>query len=79
MAMLNPGWLSMISDCQVQAPEKYVSGFGVVVGATLMAIQVLMVYIADRRYSMGILSLVVGIVAALGLGVVAAVSERDCA
>ncbi len=73
-----PAWLPMISDCAVLSPEKYPFRLGLVVGAALLATQVAMTYSADKPYSKSKTSLVLGLVASLGLGIVGVVNEQEC-
>ncbi len=73
-----PAWLPMISDCAVLSPEKYPFRLGFVVGAALIATQVVMTYNADRPYSKSKTSLILGLVASLGLAIVGVVNEQEC-
>ena len=68
----------MISDCAVDSPEKYFFRLGLVVGASLLALEVICVYLADKSYSRNELCLVIGVAASAGLGVVAVVNEKEC-
>lgn len=73
-----PAWLPMISDCAVQSPEKYPFRLGLVIGASLLALEVLCVYMADKSYSRNKFCLVVGVAASTGLGIVGVVNEKEC-
>ena len=73
-----PAWLPMISDCAVESPEKYLFRLGLVVGASLLALEVFCVYLADRSYSRNEFCLVIGVAASAGLGVVGVVNEEEC-
>ena len=72
-----PAWLPMISDCALEAPEKYLFRWGFVVGAALLAVQCAMVYAADKPYSKSKLSLILGTVASLSLSVIGVVNEKE--
>eukprot|EP01137_Pigoraptor_chileana_P004276 Opistho-2@2607 len=81
-----PAWLPMISDCAVQAPERYPFRFGIISGAVLMIINVVIMYtyLATLRLqatSFGpkydMTSMILGTVASLGLATVGAVNEEE--
>ena len=72
-----PAWLPMISDCQVFAPEKYFSHWGVLFGAALLGAQNTLIYGANKPYSKSKASLALGLVASFCLSVVAVVSEEE--
>ena len=72
-----PAWLPMISDCQVFAPEKYFSRWGVLFGAALLGAQNTLIYGANKPYSKSKASLALGLVASFCLSVVAVVSEAE--
>ena len=72
-----PAWLPMISDCAVQSPEKYLFRLGIVLGASLLAYEVIFVYLADKSYSRNEFCLVIGVAASTGLGVVGVVNEKE--
>ena len=72
-----PAWLPMISDCAVEAPERYPFRLGIVVAAVLIALQVLLVYKAGRYFSGRVSSLLLGVAASCCLGVVAVVNEVE--
>ena len=72
-----PVWLPMISDCAVYAPEKYPFRLGIVVGACLIAVQVVTTYYANRDLKFAKALLVLGVVGSAGLGVVGVVNEVE--
>lgn len=72
-----PAWLPMISDCAVLAPEKYPFRWGFMVGSTLLGVQSLLIYGADKPYSKSKLALFTGVVAAFCLSVVGVVNEEE--
>lgn len=72
-----PAWLPMISDCAVLAPEKYPFRFGMILGATLLEVEILLVYFADKGFSGDKACLVIGSIGTLGFGVVGAVNEEE--
>ena len=72
-----PAWLPMISDCAVEAPEKYPFRLGIIVGAALLGVEVLLVFFADKNFSKNRFCLVVGILSSAGLGIVGAVNEVE--
>ena len=67
----------MISDCAVEAPEKYPFRLGIIIGAALLGVEVLLVFFADRKFSKNRFCLVVGILSSLGLEIVGAVNEVE--
>ena len=72
-----PAWLPMISDCAVSAPEKYPFRLGLVTGAILLEVVVVLVYNADKGFSNNKKCLVFGSVASFALGVVGSVNEQE--
>ena len=72
-----PAWLPMISDCAVEAPEKYPFRLGIIVGAILMMVQVILAYYSETNFSMNRLCLILGLLASSGLGIVGAVNEKE--
>ena len=72
-----PAWLPMISDCFVLPPERYPARLGVILGAGLLQVEVLLIYFANKGFSRNSLGLVAGTVASVGLGVVGAVNEQE--
>ena len=72
-----PPWLPMISDCAVLAPEKYPFRLGIVVGASLLAVQAVTKYYADKTQPYSKLCAVLGVVASTGLAVVGVVNEKE--
>ena len=72
-----PVWLPFISDCGIYPPEKYPFRLGLVLGAALVAVQVLTLYYAERAFSKSRLCLVLGLVASAGLAVVAVVNSQE--
>ena len=72
-----PAWLPTISDCAVEAPEKYPFRLGIVTGALLLSLEVVAVYHSDRKFSKNKLCLYLGCIASLGLAVVGVVNEKE--
>ena len=72
-----PAWLPMISDCAVEAPEKYPFRLGISLGAILMMVQVLLAYHSDTGFSKNRLCLILGLLASSGLGIAGAVNEKE--
>ena len=72
-----PAWLPMISDCAVEAPEKYPFRMGIVVGAFLLVFEVVAVYNSDRKFSKNKACLYLGCIASFGLAVVGVVNEKE--
>ena len=72
-----PAWLPMISDCAVEAPEKYPFRLGLIAGATALFANVIMVYYAFPNFSFRKLQLALGLVASVGLATVGAVNEKE--
>lgn len=70
-----PAWLPMISDCAVHPPEKYPFRVGFILGASLMAAEVVLVFGAAKQRSR--CSLALGLIGALCLSVVGAVNEDE--
>ena len=72
-----PAWLPMISDCAVEAPEKYLFRLGVIPGAVALFANVIMVYYAFPDFRLRSLELATGVVASVGLAVLTAVNEDE--
>lgn len=72
-----PSWLPMISACAVNSPEKYPFRIGMIVGACLMQVEVLLAYHGNKGYSRSKFCLVTGTLASIGLGIVGAVNEEE--
>lgn len=72
-----PAWLPMISDCAVYAPEKYPFRLGVVVGASLLAVQAVTTYIANKSSALAKPMAVIAVVASAGLATVGVVNEKE--
>ena len=72
-----PPWLPMISDCAVFPPEKYPFRLGIVLGASLLAVQAVTKYYADKTQPYSKLCAVLGVVASTGLAVVGVVNEKE--
>ena len=72
-----PAWLPFISDCAVEAPEKYPFRMGIVVGAFLLGFEVVAVYNSDRKFSKDKTCLYLGCIASFGLAVVGVVNEKE--
>lgn len=72
-----PVWLPMISDCAVDSPEKYPFRLGMIMGACLLQVEVLLAYHSNKGYSRSKFCLVTGSLASIGLGVVGAVNEEE--
>lgn len=73
-----PAWLPMISDCAIKAPEMYIFRYGMLVSASLLATNVLIVHAATKAtYSRAHLTLTCGLLAAFGLGMLTAVNVHE--
>ena len=73
-----PVWLPMISDCAVAAPEKYPFRLGLITGAVLLEVVIVIVYNAETAvFSKDKKCLVIGTVASVAIGVVGAVNEEE--
>lgn len=72
-----PAWLPMISDCAVEAPEKYPFRLGIILGAILMMVEVILAYYSDTGFSKNRLCLILGLLASSGLGIVGAINEKE--
>ena len=70
-------FLPTISACGDRPPEVFIFRLGVAVGSALIAIATLAIYSSNKPYSRSLVNLTVGLVAALGLGIVAVVSDRE--
>ena len=70
-------WLPMISDCAVEAPERYPFRMGFVVGAFVLGLEAVAVYNSDRVFSKNKLCLYSGCIASFGLGIVGVVNEKE--
>ncbi len=70
-------WLPMISDCGVYPPEKYPFRLGVVLGCSLMAGEMALVYFAGKPFSKSRASLALSTVASASLALAAVVSEKE--
>ena len=67
-------WLPMISDCAVYAPEKYPFRIGLALSSFLLCAQVVMVHLAKNHSKV---SLLLGVLASLGLAIVSVVNEDE--
>lgn len=73
-----PVWLPMISDCGVHAPEKYLFSYGLITGSVFVFAECILLYHAEgKAFSNSRLSLILSLVASVGMGVVGAVSEKE--
>lgn len=72
-----PAWLPMISDCAVEAPERYPFRMGLVIGSFLLGFEVIAVYNSDRKFSKDKVCLYLGCIASFCLGVVGVVNEKE--
>ena len=73
-----PVWLPMISDCGVHAPEKYFFSYGLVTGSVLICAESLLLYHAEgKTFSHSRLCLITSFMAAVGMGVVGVVNEKE--
>ncbi len=72
-----PAWLPMISDCAVSAPEKYPFRLGLITGAILLEVVVVLAYNADKGFSNNKKCLVFGSIASFAIGVVGSVNEEE--
>lgn len=67
-------WLPMISDCAVYPPEKYPFRFGLALSSFFIGAQTVAVHVA-KSYSK--VSLFLGLLASLSLGIVSVVNEDE--
>ena len=72
-----PAWLPFISDCAVDSPEKYPFRMGIVIGAVLLALEIVAVYNADRKFSKSTLCLYAGVMSTVCLATVGVVNVRE--
>ena len=72
-----PAWLPMISDCAVKPPEMYLFRIGIMLGASLITLQSLLVYYANRERPLSCFNAVLAIVSSISLGIVGAVNENE--
>ena len=73
-----PVWLPMISDCGVYAPEKYLFSFGLVAGSVFVFAESILLYHAEGKiFSNSRISLILSLVASVGMGVVGVVNEKE--
>ena len=73
-----PIWLPMISDCGVYAPEKYFFCGGLITGSVFVFAESILLYHAEgKAFSNSRLSLILTLVASVGMGVVGAVNEEE--
>ena len=72
-----PVWLPMISDCGVYAPEKYLFRLGFVVGASLMAFQVVITYNVNKSSALAKPMAVIAVIASAGLAILSVVNEVE--
>lgn len=79
LAVINehvPAWLPMISDCGIDAPERYPFRVGLVIAALLLFLDVILSYGAGIG-SKNKLGLIVGLVSSVGLAIVAVVNLEE--
>jgi len=76
-----PVWLPMISDCAVQAPEKYIFRIGMITAASCVFFtSVLFYFYIEYKVSRSVadkVALVLAGIASLGLATLAAVNEQE--
>jgi len=78
-----PAWLPMISDCAIQAPEKYIFRIGLISSALLLELNsVLMLFFLNtpefgRNKSVDYIALYVVSLACFGLSMVGAINEQE--
>lgn len=70
-------WLPTISDLGVEAPEKYPFRLGLVLGCSLMAGEMALVYYAGKPYSKSNAALALSSAASLSLAIAVVVSEKE--
>lgn len=79
LAVINdhvPAWLPMISDCGIDAPERYLFRVGLVIAALLLGLDVILSYGAGIG-SKNKLCLISGLVSSVGLAIVAVVNLKE--
>ena len=67
-------WLPSISECSIYPPETFLFRYGIMIGAMLLLVFSLCIYVGEFPYSHDIVNVTVGVIAALSLGVVAVVT-----
>ncbi|XP_065198122.1 DNA damage-regulated autophagy modulator protein 1-like [Sycon ciliatum] len=73
-----PAFLPMISDCAVKAPEMYLFRYGLLVAASSLAVNVLVIHAATKStYSLPHATMVSGFLASFGLGLLTSVNEDE--
>lgn len=72
-----PIWLPMISDCAIEAPEKYPFRLGIIIGGFLLALQSVVTYNANKTSQLATTKVVLAIIASAGLAVVGAVNSKE--
>ncbi|XP_065198099.1 DNA damage-regulated autophagy modulator protein 1-like [Sycon ciliatum] len=73
-----PAFLPMISDCAIKSPEMYLFRYGMLVSASLLACNVLVIHAATKStYSLAHASMTSGLLAAFGLGLLTAVNVHE--
>ena len=72
-----PAWLPMISDCAVKPPEMYLFRLGFAFGASLIALQAVIVYYANKYRPLSSLNAVLALIASISLGGLGVVNEVE--
>ncbi|XP_065828884.1 DNA damage-regulated autophagy modulator protein 1-like [Oscarella lobularis] len=72
-----PAWLPLISDCAVEAPEKYPFRIGVIFGAVALFANVVLVYWAFPSFSYRRTSTAFGLAASVAFAIVGAINEKE--
>lgn len=73
-------WLPMISDCAVEAPEKYIFRMGMITSANLLELNVVIMYLfmnVGRTSPVDLAGLWLASVATFGLMMVGAINEQE--
>ena len=72
-----PAWLPLISDCAVEAPEKYPFRIGVIFGAVALFANIVLVYWAFPSFSYRRTSTAFGLAASVAFAIVGAINEKE--
>lgn len=72
-----PIWLPMISDCAIEAPEKYPFRLGIIIGGFLLAVQAVITYNANKSSQLATTRFALALIASAGLAVVGAVNSKE--
>ena len=80
LAVINghvPAWLPYISSCALYPPEKYVFRLGIVIGASFLAVQAVLIYYANRELRLAKVLFLLAVVSSASLSVVGVVNSKE--